>query len=111
MTNIGIIGYGVIGGTTGEVFSRVHKIFPYDKFKEPYNTQENLDRLVKNSDLVFICVSTPMKPSGEIDYSAIYNSLDQLTDTAKKTKRNLEDLLVVIRSSAVSGSSDKFAEQ
>jgi len=110
MTNIGIIGYGIIGSTTGKVFSKEHTIFPYDKYKEPYNTQESLDSLVENSEAVFICVSTPMESSGKIDYSAIHDSLSKLTDTSNKLGKNLEDLLVVIRSTAVSGSSDKFAE-
>ncbi len=107
---IGIIGTGVVGGTTAKVFSRTHNILPYDKFKHPYDVQKNLEDIAMYSEAVFICVSTPMKPSGEIDYSAIHNSLEQLVNSAIKTKRNSKDLLVVIRSTAVSGTSDKLAQ-
>jgi len=52
-----------------------------------------------------------MKPSGKIDYSAIHNTLDMLYDEVKKTKRNPKDILIVIRSTAVSGTTDNLAEK
>lgn len=100
---IGIIGMGFVGGTTAKVFEKVHEIFPYDKFKEPYNTREHLRNLAKNSEVIFVCVPTPMKRSGEIDYSAIYNSLDDLVLEFKNLGRNDKNVLIVIRSTAVSG--------
>jgi len=108
---IGVIGVGVVGGATKEVLSKSHEIFPYDKYKKPYNYKKNIEDLTENSEVVFICVPTPMKPSGEIDYSPIYNSLSQLEEESKKKKRKLEDMLVVIRSTAVSGTTDKFAKE
>ncbi len=102
---------GFVGGITSQVFEKVHEIFPYDKYKNPYNTEKNIQDLAKNSELVFLCVPTPMKPSGEMDYSAVYNSLDLLDKGTKKTNRNPEDLIVVVRSTAVSGTTDKLAEQ
>lgn len=101
---IGIIGMGVVGGATAKVLSRVHSIHPYDKYKKEHNDLEGLI----NSDLVFICVPTPMKPSGEIDYSAIYDSLNLLSKLAKKHNKYP---LVVIRSTAVSGTTDKLADE
>jgi UDPglucose 6-dehydrogenase len=109
--NIGMIGMGFVGGTTAKIFSQAHKIFPYDKYKEPYFYKKNIEELAKNSETVFVCVPTPMKPSGEMDYSAIYDSLDFLVEEAKNKERNLEDLLIVIRSTAVSGTTDKLAEE
>ena len=46
---IGIIGYGFVGGTTGKVLSTAHKVFPYDKFKAPYNAPENLREIARES--------------------------------------------------------------
>lgn len=109
--NIGVIGVGIVGGATAKVLERVHKIYPYDKFKEPYTYPENLESLARESEVVFVCVPTPMKPSGEMDYSAIYHSLDDLTKETEKAKRNPKELLVTIRSTAVSGTTDKLAEK
>jgi len=107
----GIIGVGVVGGATAKIFSRAHQLYLYDKYKREYSSKKNIDDLADNSEVVFICVPTPMKSSGEIDYSAIYNSLDLLLDRTKKTGRNPEDILVTIRSTAVSGTTDKLAEE
>lgn len=106
-----MIGMGFVGGTTAKALNKAHEIFPYDKYKKPYNSRENIKELAKNSETVFVCVPTPMKPSGEMDYSAIYDSLNLLNKTAKSQKRNLEDILVIIRSTAVSGTTDKLAEK
>ena len=107
---IGIMGVGVVGGTTSEVLRESHEIFLYDKYKEPYNSKESIKKLAENSEIIFMCVSTPMKHSGEIDYSPIHNSLDLLSKEIKKDNRTLENIFVVIRSTAVSGSTDKFAK-
>lgn len=108
---IGIIGIGIVGSATLEVFRKVHQIFPYDKYKSEYNSEQYIRDLALNSEIVFLCVPTPMRPSGEIDYSAVHNSLDLLTKEFQKYGRNPSDIVVVVRSTAVSGSTDKFARQ
>ena len=50
-----------------------------------------------------------MKITGEIDYSDIHNSMDQLIEELMKLGRNPQDILIVIRSTAVSGATDKLA--
>lgn len=107
---VGIIGIGMVGGATKELLNPFHEIFSYDKYKEPYNSDENIKKLAENSEAVFICVPTPMKPSGEIDYSPIRDSLDLLQEKVTESGRNSCELIVIIRSTAVSGSTDKFAK-
>ncbi len=101
---IGIIGMGFVGGTTAKVLEKVHKILPYDKYKEPYTNSD----ILKNAEVVFICVPTPMKPSGEIDYSPIHDSLKTLTDITSDIEKKP---LVIIRSTAVSGTTDNLEEK
>jgi len=108
---IGIIGIGVVGGATKEVFSRVHEVFPYDKYRDFYNSEKNLRELILNSEVIFLCLPTPMKSSGEIDYSPVYNSLDLLKRETEKYGRNQSEILVVIRSTAVSGTTDDLAKK
>jgi UDPglucose 6-dehydrogenase len=97
---IGLIGIGVVGGNTAKVFGLVHKIIPYDKYKKEYQNKEKLNE----AEAIFICVPTPMKAGGEMDYSAIYDSLDMLKTITK-------DKLIIIRSTAVSGTTDKLKEK
>ena len=91
------------------MLSKAHTIFAYDKYKVPLNSKDNLEELARNAEVVFVCVPTPMKRSGEMDYSAIYGSLDSLFDEFQKQGRSPEDVLVTIRSTAVSGTTDKLA--
>lgn len=105
-----MIGVGVVGGATAQVLGKAHEIFLYDKYKPEYNSQEHIEILVKNSEIIFISVPTPMKPSGEIDHSPIHNSLNQILETCKKVGRDPKHLLIVIRSTAVSGTTDKLEE-
>jgi UDPglucose 6-dehydrogenase len=108
---IGIIGVGFVGGATAHVLKKAHNLYFYDKYKEPYNSQSNLEILAENSECTFVCVPTPMKASGEIDYTNVHNSIDQLLEEVNKIKRNPKNLLVIIRSTAVSGTTDKLAEK
>ena len=95
---------GFVGGTTSKIFETKHEVFCYDKYKEPYTNPE----VLKNSEVIFICVPTPMKPSGEIDYSAIYDALEILD---KIFKNSLNKPTIVIRSTIVPGTTEKLAKQ
>jgi len=103
---LGFIGMGVVGGTTAEVLGKVHEIFPYDKYKKEYQNKEGL----KEAEAVFICVPTPMKTSGEIDYSPMNNSLEMLVELTSNIPKEKKPL-VIIRSTAVSGTTDFFEEK
>jgi len=106
---IGVMGVGIVGGATAKFLGKAHELFLYDKFKQEYNSLENLKNLAKNSEIIFICVPTPMKITGEIDHSSVYNSLDQLVEEMRKTGRNPQDVLITIRSTAVSGTTDSLS--
>ena len=108
---IGIMGVGIVGEATAKVFEKIHEIYLYDKFKPDYNSKENLKNLVLKSEIIFICVPTPMRITGEIDYSSVHNSINQLMEEITFLGRNPEDILVVIRSTAVSGTTDKLSEK
>jgi len=103
---IGVIGMGFVGGTTAKVFSKAHEILAYDKYKTEYQDPN----VLKDAEVIFVCVPTPMKSSGEIDYSAIHNSLDMLSDVFKD-KPVGERPVIVIRSTAVSGTTDNLSKK
>ena len=105
---VGIIGAGIVGKATGEILGKKHEVFYYDRYKKEF---AEIEKIAKEADVVFICVPTPMKPSGEIDYSAIYHSLSYLLQNVYKVTRDPHDVIVIIRSTAVSGTTDKFAEE
>lgn len=109
--NIGIIGVGFVGGATAEVLKKDHKIYFYDKYKSPYNNLNNLDLISENCKFIFLCVPTPMKKSGAIDYSNILDSLDSLLKSVKKLGKDSSDILIIIRSTAVPGTTEMLGEK
>lgn len=98
-----MIGMGFVGGNTAKVLECAHEIIPYDKYKEPYTDPSKL----REAEVIFLSVPTPMKASGEIDYDTIHDSLKTLMNFTDSTKRPL----VVIRSTAVSGTTDGLEKQ
>ena len=101
---IGFIGMGFVGGTSAKILGLVNEVFPYDKYKEPYTNFE----VLKNAEVIFICLPTPMKKTGQIDYSAIKGSLNQLTELFKDVEKKP---VIVIRSTAVSGTTDLLEKE
>ena len=67
--NIGIVGVGVVGGALAKCLKPYHKLELYDRYKKRYN-KDPIERLSK-CEVIFVCVSTPMFISGEVDLSAI----------------------------------------
>lgn len=102
---IGICGMGFVGEATAKLLSKCHEIIPYDKFKGEHTSPENL----LSTEIIFICVPTPMLKSGEINYSAIYNSIDTL-EVVFKNIPIPDRPLIIIRSTAVSGTTSFLNE-
>jgi len=106
---VGVWGCGVVGSNTANLFERLAdarvNVLKYDKYKE--GTWDSPDHLIDNSDFIFVCLPTPMKSTGEIDLSYIDCCLCEIAD--RLPKRNHK--IIIIRSTSVSGSSDKFADK
>jgi len=101
--NVGIVGYGIVGGATAKGFEKAHKLFLYDKFKDCGSSPKEI---TQNAEVIFLCVPTPMLKSGKIDLSAVYESVESLEEYLAPDDKTI----IVIRSTAVSGSADKLAE-
>jgi len=106
--NLGFIGMGFVGGNTAKVFEEKFNILAYDKYKSPYTSEENISKIVQEAEIIFLSVPTPMKKEGGIDLSIIYESLDLLKKYLEKSSRVP---LVVIRSTAVPGTTEKLEEK
>lgn len=105
--NVGIWGAGFVGSATGYIFEQKCpdkvKVHYYDKFKECKSTQKE----VLDCDFVFLCLPTPMRLTGEISLDYIKDSLIEIHELLQNSKRKP---IFIIRSTSVSGSTDKFAE-
>ena len=131
--NIGIIGAGYVGITTGICLANLgHRIYVYDidenKIKKLQNKimpffetglqqilekvidlksltiDNDLDTLIKNTDGCFVCVGTPTKDNN-IDLTQIHESVEKIADSIKLYQKN--KYTIIIRSTVVPTTSQK----
>ena len=62
--NIGICGQGFVGTAVKEGLNNFFNINTYDKFKKTDSTVSSLESLSKISDIIFVCLPTPMNVDG-----------------------------------------------
>ena len=77
MNSFGIIGYGFVGNAIYEGMKEHYdiKIFDIDTSKSNCSFD-----VVDEEEVLFICVPTPMKESGELDISIIKSAISKLTE-------------------------------
>jgi UDPglucose 6-dehydrogenase len=73
----------------------------YDKYKDT----ESLEDVVFNSDILFVCLPTPMKTSGACDTSIIDSVMLEIAEMTNKRK------LVVIKSTIPPGTTEKLQKK
>jgi len=103
---IGIIGNGFVGSALIQGFILHTKdIFIYDK--DPKRSTHSMASLMKESDVVFVCVPTPMFESGECDLSIVENVINDISTTHNRKNSQV----VVIKSTIVPGTIESLAKK
>jgi len=98
---VGIIGKGFVGGSMYENFKNVFNTLVWDT-DETKRTVATFREFVETSDIIFVCVPTPMKSSGECDVSIVSSVID---DIAQIDRRKY----VVIKSTVTPGTTSRLA--
>jgi len=101
---IGIVGYGILGKALDSVYKNKFEVLIYDKYQE----QNDISKISKNADLVFICVPTPMKENGEIDLSCVEDALSTLSSALNEEGK---EVVAVLRSTIVPGTTDSLQKK
>lgn len=105
MSKIGIIGHGYVGKAVEYGFKGKNEILIYDKFKET----ASLDKVVSESEFVFVCVPTPMTHHfGEIDLSIVEEVVGEIVDRARRFKVRP---VIVIKSTVIPGTTKRLARE
>src|SRR4051812_9471002 len=87
---VGEIGHGYVGQAVDEFFKRKCKVLVFDKAKSDLST---LEEVVKNSEVIFVCVPTPMRPDGSCHTGIVEDVIRSVRDTAKVVDRNLDSFI------------------
>ena len=98
---IGIIGKGFVGGAMYENFKDVFNVLVWDTDKSKCNV-ETFERFIEQSEIIFVCVPTPMKEDGSCDTSIVTSVIDNI---AKVDRRKY----VVIKSTVTPGTTERLA--
>jgi UDPglucose 6-dehydrogenase len=81
--NIGIIGQGFVGNAIYQKFKNYFDVKTFD-LDETKRTTDTLEEVVNLSDVVFVCVPTPMKRiDGSCDISIVESVLNELNEVGK----------------------------
>ena len=79
--NIGIIGQGFVGNAVHKKFKSFFKTFTFDIIKNLSNS--TFENLVSKSDVIFVCLPTPMHSNGSCDITIVRNTLKKLNNNFK----------------------------
>jgi len=99
---IGIIGQGYVGTAIKEGFQQHYEIFTYDKYDEEKSTA-NLWTLALRSNVIFVCVPTPMNADGTCHTDIVESVIKEIDDCNHEHKPT-----VVIKSTVPPGTTDRL---
>jgi|TARA_B100001758_G_C18384000_1_gene598917 UDPglucose 6-dehydrogenase len=100
--NIGIIGQGFVGNAIYQKLKKYYKVFTYDIQAKLCNS--DLDEVLNRCKIIFVCLPTPMNKDGSCNLDILDNTLD----TINKASMEIEDRIVVIKSTIIPGSTHNF---
>jgi len=107
---VGIIGQGFVGTAVREKLKEQYLVKAYDKFnseksvdyfeEEISDSQNNLDDLVEDCDIIFVCVPTPMFETGQCDTSIVESVVHDVADSCNKLDRSV---ILILKSTVPPG--------
>jgi UDPglucose 6-dehydrogenase len=102
---VGIVGHGFVGLAVETGLQNVADVRVYDKYK---NT-ESLQSVVENSEIIFICVPTPMNEDRSCDISIIEDVIEKIDFICKENFFESLSKVIVIKSTVTPGVTEGLA--
>lgn len=99
---IGIIGQGFVGTSITKFFENKIPLFTYD-LNGKCNC-DSLDEVVNKSEMIFVCLPTPMMKDGSCDLSIVENTIQKIFNI-DNTK------IIILKSTILPGTTDKLINQ
>ena len=103
--NIGIIGQGFVGNAVYQKLKKYYKVFTYDIQVKKCNS--DLETVLERCKIIFVCLPTPMNKDGSCNLDILESTLSEIN----KASRDVEGRIVIIKSTIIPGSTDKFQLQ
>ncbi len=106
MKRIGIVGQGYVGTAVKTVFKKHYDVETYDKYQREKGTCDNLGDLVDKSDIIFVCVPTPMNRDGSCDITSVQSVIYSIQFHAGEDRK-----LIAIKSTIPPGTTTKLNKE
>jgi nucleotide sugar dehydrogenase len=103
--NIGILGQGFVGSAIREGLKSHHNILTYDLDSSKCNS--NLLDVTEKSEIIFVCVPTPMRKDGSCDTRILESAIDDIYRVLQDSQRKDAPILV-IKSTIPPGTTSKI---
>ena len=91
--NIGIIGQGFVGSAIREGLENFYKIRTYDIDEEKCNSTHQ--EVCYRSDIIFVCIPTPMRNSGECDTRILESVVEKISKECTSDPGRNRPVLVI----------------
>ena len=101
---IGIVGQGYVGTAIKSGFEKYYELETYDKFHTSKSTV-NLHDLVLLSDIIFVCVPTPMNKDGSCHTDIVEEVVLEINEISISSESNP---IVVLKSTVSPGTTDRL---
>lgn len=105
---IGILGQGFVGSAIREGLKSHYEILTYDLDSSKCNS--NLIDVTENSDIIFVCVPTPMRKDGSCDTRILESAIDDIYRVFQESQRKNAPILV-IKSTIPPGTTNNINEK
>ena len=101
MIHAGIIGQGYVGTAVKTVFEKHYETHTFDLDKEK-SSCSSISELVNNTDVIFVCVPTPMNKDGSCNINIVEDVVEKINFVGKG------DTIVVIKSTVPPGTTEEL---
>ena len=116
---IGIVGQGFVGSAIREGLKKYYPVIGYDLdpgrcYALPSSHDEGLQDIVRYSDIVFVCVPTPMRKDGSCDTRILENAIEDFVTEFNEQLLPESDPttpIVVIKSTVPPGTTQRIADK
>ena len=105
---IGIVGQGYVGTAVKTVFEKHYETHTFD-LDEDKRDVDCIEDIVDMTDIIFVCVPTPMKKDGSCDTSIVEGVVHELNDLA--LTRQCSNRIIAIKSTIPPGTTNRLNKE
>ena len=107
MYSIGIVGQGYVGTAVRTVFEKHYETNTFDLNGDC--SCETIGELIDNSDIIFVCVPTPMKKDGSCDTSIVEGVVKDINNVCNV--RQYKNKIIAIKSTIPPGTTNRLNKE